>query len=121
MDNVVKFLYDFVLLFLLFYLVYAVFVNKRKKDYSKLKKNDAVKIFIARYNLDMRKTDYKKLLNIFAIINAFIIAFSATLVLHIENFWLKVAVCFVVVFVLIYSLFEIAGRYFKSKEEEKNV
>ncbi len=121
MKNVLMFLYDFVLLFLLFYLIYTVFLNKKKRDYSKLKKNDVIKIFIARYDLDMRKTDYKKVLNVITIINSFIISFSATLVLHIENFWLKVAVCFVVIFILIYSLFEIAGRYFKNKEEQKNV
>lgn len=121
MENVLAFLYDFVLLFLLFYLIYTVFVNKKKKDYSKLKKNDVIKIFIARYNLDMRKTEYKSVLRILTIINAFIISFTATLILHINNFWLKVAVCFVVIFVLIYSLFEIAGRYLKNKEEQKNV
>ena len=119
--NVLLFLYDFVLLFLLFYIIYSVFVNKRKREYGKLKKNDVIKIFIARYNLDMRKTEYKKVLNVVTIINSFIISFTATLILHINNFWLKVAVCFVVIFVLIYSLFEIAGRYFKNREDNKNV
>ena len=121
MINVLLFLYDFVLLFLLFYIIYTVFLNKRKKEYSKLKKTDTVKMFIARYDLDMRKTEYKKVLKIVSVINSFIVAFTATLVLHIENFWLKVAACFVVIFILIYSLFEIAGRYLKSKEGKKDV
>ena len=121
MDNVLLFLYDFVLLFLLFYLIYSVFLNKKRKEYSKLKKNDIIKVFIARYDLDMRKTDYKLVLKIVTIINSLIISFTATLVLHIENFWLKVAACFVVIFILIYSLFELAGRYLKNKEENKNV
>ena len=121
MNSVLLFIYDFVLLFLLFYLVYNVFLNKKKREYSKLKKNDIIKVFIARYNLDMRKTEYKKVLRIVTIINSFIVSFTATLVLHINNFWLKVAICFVVIFVLIYSLFEIAGRYLKKKEEQKNV
>ena len=119
MEYVLKFLYDFVLLFLLFLIVYLVFVNKKKKDYSKLKKNDVTKIFIARYDLDMRKTDYQKVLKVTAVINSFIIAFTATLILTINNFIWKVVISFLVIFTLIYALYELTGRYFKKKEVEK--
>ena len=50
-------LYDFVFIFLLMMIVYSVFLNKSRKEYSKLKDNDMVKFFIARYDLDMRKTN----------------------------------------------------------------
>ena len=120
MNNVIiKFLYDFVLLFLLFYIIYSVFINKKKKDYSKLKKNDEIKGFIAKYNLDMKKTNYKEVLNILTIINAFIISFTATLILNINGFIWKILVSFVVTFILIYSLLELAGRYLKNKEDKK--
>lgn len=121
MNRLVSFLYDFVLLFLLFYIIYSVFINKKKKSYSKLKKNDEVKIFIARYNLDVRKLDYKKILNAVSIINSFIISFTSTLILNIDNFMISIMVCFVVLMILIYSLYEIAGRYFKKMEEKENV
>ena len=121
MDAILKFLFNFVLLFILFYIVYKVFIYKNKKDYSKLKKNDEIKVFIARYNLDMRKTNYNHVYNTIICINSFIISFSSTLVLNIEGTILKFLVCFAVVFALTYALFEIAGRYFKNKEEKKNV
>ena len=60
MDNVLKYFEDFVLLFVLINLVYFLYYNKKKSDYSKLKKNDEIKLFIARYNLDMRKTQKKE-------------------------------------------------------------
>ena len=119
MEYVLKFLYDFVLLFLLFLIVYLVFINKRKKDYSKLKKSDFTRIFIIRYDLDMRKTDYKKVLRLTAIINSFIIAFTSTLILNIDNFLWKVVISFIVIFTLIYALYELTGRYLKKKEVEK--
>ena len=121
MDYVLRFMYDFILLFLLCYLVHYVFLNKNKKDYSKLKKNDEVKIFIARYNLDVRKTSYKKILNIVTLINSFIISFTAVLIVYIDGFVWKILVSFVVIFALIYSLFEVVGRYLKSCENKITV
>ena len=118
-SGVLGFLYDFVLLFLLVLIVYLVFVNKRRSDYSKLKDGSYVKAFIARYNLDMRKTNYKDVLTIVAFINAFILSFTSALVLNIDKYIWKIVISFIVVFVLIYALYEIAGRYLKNKEDKK--
>ena len=120
MNNpVLQFLFDFVLLYLLVLIVYLVFVNKRRSDYSKLKDGSYVKAFIARYNLDMKKTNYKEVLKIFAFINAFILSFTSALVLNIDKFVWKVVISFIVVFVLVYALYEIAGRYLKNKGYKK--
>ena len=116
MNQILKFIYDFVLLFLLIYLIYWLYYRKKKSDYSKLSKKDEIKMFIARYDLDMRKTKYKTVLNIVCLCNAIIIAFTATLILKIDNFFLKVAVSFITIFALIYALFEIFGRLLKKKE-----
>ena len=116
MDYVFKFLYDFVLIFLIVIIVYFVFINKRRSDYKKLKDGNYVKYFIAKYNLDMRKTNYKTVLKVIALMNSFIIAFASTLILYIDSFIWKIVVCFIVVFILIYALYEIVGRYMKNKE-----
>ena len=122
MKYVYMFLIDFVVFFLLFYLFYSLYLKKRKKDYEKLKKSDYVKIFIARYNLDVRKTKYSSVLNLLAFNNAFTIAFTAALILNIKNYFWKIAVSFVVLFVLLLSLYEVGGRYLKRREEKnKNV
>ena len=119
MNTVLQFLLDFVLLFLLVLIIYVVFVNRKRKDYDKLKDNSYIKGFIARYDLDMRKTSYKKVLNIFTFINSFILAFTSALILNIDNYIWKIVVSFIVIFVLIYALYEIAGRYLKNKEDKK--
>ena len=64
---------------------------------------------------------YQKFLY-FAIIEAprfFILSFTSALVLNIENYIWKVVISFIVIFVLIYALYEIAGRYLKNKEDKK--
>ena len=121
MDGILNFLYDFVLLFFLVFLVHLLYYSKKKKDYSKLKKNDEIKLFIARYNLDMRKTSYKIVRRVVAICNSIIIAFTASLILEINNFYWKIIISFIVIFSLICILFEVCGRYLKKKEIDKNV
>ena len=118
-NTLFQFLYDYVWLFLLLLIVYLVFVNKRRSEYSKLKDGSYIKAFIARYNLDMRKTDYKEVLRLFAFINSFILSFTSALVLNIDEFVWKIVVSFIVIFVCIYALQEIAGRYLKNKEGKK--
>lgn len=120
MENVIIFTYNLVGMFLIFYILYMVFIAKKKKDYSKLKKNDEIVLFVTRYNLNVKKINYKKLVRCIYGANSFIIAFTSTLILNIKSFIWSVVICFVVIFVLIYSIFELLGRYFK-KMEEKNV
>ena len=95
-----------------------LYLKKRKKDYNKLKKSDYVKLFIARFNLDVRKTKYDSILNVLAFNNAFTIAFTSALILNIKNYFWKIAVSFVVLFILLFSLYEVSGRYLKKKEEK---
>ena len=118
MDARVELLMDFILMFLLVYILIAVFFNKKRKDYSKLKSNDYVKSFIVRYDLNMKKTSYRKVLNTLTIINSFILATGTTVILQIDNIVYKLLFTFILITLLIYSLYEIAGRYFKNKEKK---
>ena len=79
MDKFLSCLYDFVCIFLLVFIVYSVFLNKNRKEYKKLKKNDMIRLFIARYNLDMKKTKYELVLRTETIINSFIISFCSVI------------------------------------------
>lgn len=116
MDKFLGCLYDFVFIFLLVFIVYSVFLNKNRKEYKKIKKNDMIKIFIARYNLDMKKTKYETVLRVETIINSFIISFCSVLVINIESMIWGVLVGFAVMMALIYALYEIAGRTLKRRE-----
>ena len=121
MKYVYMFLIDFVIFFAIFYLFYSLYLKKNKKENKKLKNSDYIKIFVARYNLDIRKTKYESILNILAFNNAFTIAFTSALILNIKNYFWKISVSFVVLFILLLSLYEISGRYLKKKEGKKHV
>ena len=121
MNHIIMFMFYFILLFLLLYIIEIVFIDKKKKSLSKLKKNDEILLFIKKYNLDMNKSDFKEVKRTVYFINCFIISFSASLILNIKNTFIQAIVCFIVVFTLIYSLFEIFGRKLKNKERLKDI
>ena len=117
MNEVVKSLIEFLGLFVIIFIVYKL-IYRRKKDFSKLKDSDEIRVFVLRYNLDVRKIDYNKLLTVLALINAFIISFTATIIVRIDSIAWTIIVCLLIVLALIFSLFNLAGRYFKSHEKE---
>ncbi len=119
--KILKFTGDFLLIFALIYIIYSVFFNKKRKDYKDLKKNDEIKFFIRKYDLNMRKTKYRSLLNILTLTNSFIISLETTIVLYIENYILKIIVCFSTSILLLLIFYNLIGNYYKKKENEENV
>lgn len=117
----IGFLKDLFLLFIVFFLIYYLFINKKKKDFNKLKESDEIKVFIKKNKINIKKINYKTLLLVLSAINAFIIAFTSTVILNIDNFIWAILVGFVVIMLLLYSLYSIAGKYFKKSEEKQNV
>ena len=119
--EILRFIVDFLTLYILIYIIYSVFFNKNRKEYKNLKNNDEIKFFIKAYKLDMKKTDYSELLKTLTITNSFIIAISTTIVLYIENYFIKIIACFITLLLLIFVLYNLIGTYYKKKENEKNV
>ncbi len=117
MNEIVKALIEFVLLFLLVFCTYKL-IYRKKKDFSKLKDNNSIKTFVLKYDLDVRKIDYRKLVNVILLINSFIISFTAIIIIQIDSLMWSILTSVFIILVLMITLFEIAGRYFK-KEEKK--
>ena len=119
--EILRFIVDFLTLYILIYIIYSVFFNKNRKEYKNLKNNDEINFFIKAYKLDMKKTDYSELLKTLTITNSFIIAISTTIVLYIENYFIKIIACFITLLLLIVVLDNLVGSYYKKKENEKSV
>ena len=121
MDKIYLFIFNFVLFFILVYIIQTVFIDKRKKNYSKLKKNDEIAIFIKKYGLDVKVLDFKIIKKTIYLINSFIMAFATSLILNVKGSILQLLVAVIVVLVLTYSLFEIYGRRLKRIQNEKMI
>ena len=111
--NIIFFLCVFLLIFIVDFYVVSKEKNKKRKI-EKLTSQD--QYIIKKFNLDETLINLRKLNFHISIINAFIIAFVSTTV-SITNFHIGVqlAISFVLLFGLIYSLYEIYGRLMKKK------
>lgn len=110
----------FVVSFLIVFLIYILFVNRKLK---KNKKSTTLELnyLIKRFNLNPKKEDYKKLIMIITLINSFIISFTSVITFNIGSLLWRIFIGFALLMTLIYSLYEIAGRILKRKESKNEL
>ena len=109
----------FCVLFVVFYLIYYfIFDDKLKKE--KYTKISELTFIVSKFKLDKKKMDYRKCLNGVAIINAFIISFTITIIdLLPIDIMFKLSVAFVMLMGLIFSLYMIYGKHLQKKWGKK--
>ena len=113
LENLLNFIFGFVIMLLMHFISYKYNTKKPKKKNSE---NVTMTLIVNKYNLDNGKDNQKKLYIITSIINSFIIAFTFMIIINIKNFFYKMLVGFALIFILIYSIYEIVGKYLKRKE-----
>lgn len=106
--------------FLIMFLIYFFYFNRKKIKTGNYKQVMEVNYLVNRFNLNMRKLKYKNLLWIVNITNSFIVAVTFTIVANLDSFIWSLLVGFVILMILVYSLYEIVGRILK-KRCDKNV
>lgn len=109
--------------FVFLYIVIFIFnyiLNKRK---VKKKKYDAIgemNYLIFKFKLNKKKINYKKEILYISLINSFIISSVGTFVTCLDLMMiLQLGIGFVMLFALIYALYEIYGRHLVKKEKRK--
>lgn len=111
-----NYLYTFIICFLIIYLTYFLIVVNRKKGIDKFKKGRQVEFFKQAYKLDFREIDIKKFANSLALVNAFIMSFTITVIEFIDNFVLKLFAGFILLIPLMVIMYKILGNSYKKKE-----
>ncbi len=106
-------LWFFIILFVLVFLIEYIYDSRKIRK----KKMDTIMItsyVINKFKLDKTKINYKKELKWMCLINSFIIAGVSTVVSCIDTYIiLQLGIGFVLLFLLIYALYEIYGRHLK--------
>ena len=109
----------FVLLYSVIYVVfYFIFDDMLKKEkYTKL---TSLVLLTNRFNLDKKQMDYKSTMNGVAIINAFIISFTFTVIdlIPVTN-TLKLVIGFVIMLILMFGLYFSYGKKLQKKWGKK--
>lgn len=119
LESILYNLVFFLVIFLLIFLVEYFIICKEKKN-KKGKRTEKLttegKYLISRFNLDDTKINLARLNFHISIMNSFIISFVSTLVCAIsDNIGIDLALGFVLLIALIYSIYEIYGRRLKKK------
>lgn len=114
----------FIIIFLVLLLLFTIFYRNRIGK-NKGKKLSEVKYFVKKFKLDRNKMDLKKFYNGIALINSLIISFVSIFLMYMDIVWkfnyvLELIVGFILLFLLIYSLYEIYGNILKKKWRDKN-
>ena len=106
----------FIFCFLVIYLLYLFIIFLRKKGLEKFKTSKQLEYFKIKFKLDLKKINFKKFANSLALTNAFIIAFTVTVIDIFDNWILKILVAFIILLPLMYLLYTILGKHYKKKE-----
>lgn len=114
--NIVFFLSTFFIIFLLNYYLLC----KDRKGKKKIDKVTSIDMYlITRFKLNEKLINLKMMNFHTSIINSFIIAFVSTTVNILDvHIAIKLSISFVLLFALIYAIYEIYGRHLKKKESK---
>lgn len=105
----------FIMTFLFVFIIYEVFLVRKQKKDKRRKKPVEVSYLISKYNLDLDKINYKRLLNIISAVSAFDISLVVTIVSLFKSFYLQLLIGFVLIMLLILTSYDIVGRVYKKK------
>lgn len=113
MFGVVLFFIIFVIIYFVYYFIFDDLLKKEK--YTKISE---LVLLTKKFNLDKKKMNYRKLLNGIAIINAFIMSFTISLLDFIPKvvpMGIKLLIAFIVILILIFSMYLGYGNYLAKK------
>lgn len=99
--------------FLTVFLIYYLFVIRRKKYLDKFIKGKEVLYLKKVYKLKIKEDDYKKIAYIIALTNSFIISITIFIVSFFKYFFVQLLIGFVIVMVLIVVSYHIIGKTLK--------
>ena len=104
-------------IFVIIYLIYLITVIRKKKNLDKLMEGMEVTYLKKRYKLSLKKVNKKKIANVVALTNSFIVSITIFLVSFIENNILKLLVGFIILIPGIIITYHFIGIYLKRSEE----
>ena len=110
----------FIVIFLVVYFVYYFIFDDRLKKEKYTKISELV-LLTRKFDLDKKKMNYRSALNGIAIINAFIISVTFTIIDLIPvNIVFKLLIAFILMLIMIFSLYMSYGKILQKKWGKKN-
>lgn len=110
------FLYYFSIVFVVVYLFYLIFIVLNKKKVNNIFNTNQSKLITEPSKLDVSKLNKFWFAQVISLANSFIVAVTFACSEFFDNYILKLLVSFVVLMVLIFSIYRFIGFVYKKKE-----
>lgn len=111
----------FILTFLFIFLLYQLFIVRKYKKGKNEKQLSEVNYLIFRYHLDMKKINYKRLLNVISVVSSLDVAILVTVTFIFDNLLIQFLVALLLTIPIVIVSYGFVGRYYKKKGMIKNV
>ncbi len=112
----------FIFTFIIIYLLYFFTIIMRTNSQNKFTKSLEITYLINRYNINIEKLNYKRLMHIIALANSLIISVTFLVTNFINRLIFKLIIGFIILIVLEILVYHMIGKIYQIKERgNKNV
>lgn len=120
MDDILKFGIEFILTFLVIYLVYYFVIIRKKKDYDPNLVPVEVNYILMRHKIDIKKINYRKMLFWISLVTSFNMALVITIMFRIiDNVYLGILCSLLIVIPISLIEYNLIGRHFEKNNNKK--
>jgi len=110
----------FLMTFVFTFILYQLFlIRPLKRKIKKGKKEDKelveIKYLVKKYKLDLKKVNYKQLLQVVALVSSFDISLVVSIIFAIHNFLLEIVIGFLATFLIILISYHLVYLFYKKK------
>lgn len=111
----------FLMTFLFVFLIYQIFIIRKYKKGKAKKQLPEINYLLYKYHINLKKINYKRLLNIVAFTSSLDIALLVTITFLLDSLFIELLVVLVLAIPTIIVSYGIIGKYYKKKGLVKNV
>lgn len=113
MDGVLGFLIEFVLTFLVVYLIYFFVIIRKNKEFDPNHVPVEVNLILMKHKINMKKINYRKMLVLVSLVSSLAIALIVTLTFrYIENVFLGIFISLLILVPITLFGYNEIGKYF---------
>ena len=108
---------EFLIVFLVVYVISYITGFKKIKKFDRRKLPANINYLIIKYKVDVVRLGYKRVYKTLMLCDCFIIAFLFTITVFIKNLYIRLGVCFLLIFPIFGITYYFVGKYYKGKED----
>lgn len=117
MVEVYKVMLEFILVFLMVYFGTYLFSFKKIKKFNRNNMPTNIKYLVIRYNIDIVKLGYKRVLKNLMLWDSMIVATLFTATRIVDNVYMRLLIGFILVFPCFAGVYHLIAMYYKKESE----